>query len=188
MNRLSKAVFLFALLGLASLSLLSPGDISLYKITSQAIGSQVSVSGIVLQAIPIKNGTLVTLYNYSSIQVPVFQQEQILPGDILAVKGKVLKYKGELEIFPESVRSHPPEVLEVGIGDISDKLVHKTVRVVGEVVEKGSKSSKMADHRGVIHVFGMDDVEEGGVIELEGLVERYRSVLYIRPRSITRFA
>ena len=188
MKRLYPFILLFILTGLFSLSLFSSDDLPLYKISGQDIGKRVSVSGLVINAIPVRNGTIVILYNYSSIKVPVFHEMRILPGDLLSVDGKIARYRREIEILPEDIELRYPEILNMNIEDITDITVHRTIKTIGEITEKKKNSFKLADNNEYIHVFANTGIEENAIVEVEGLVERYRSVLYIRPRNITRLA
>lgn len=187
MNRLYAPVLLIALISVISISFLSPKQIQPYQLGRGEIGRQVMLSGIALDSRQITNGTIVKLYNYSTIDVLMPSQE-VLPGDLISARGKVKEYKGKIELIAESADVTGPDALELQIGDITDRTVHKTVRTVGEVIDKKGNTFKIADDTGEIYVFAASDIPEGAAIEIEGLVERYKSVLYIRPRESARLS
>jgi DNA/RNA endonuclease YhcR with UshA esterase domain len=187
MNRLRMPVLIIALAALFFLAFLSPKQIQPYQIESRNIGQQVTFSGIALASRQIQNATIVTLYNYSTIDVLIPKQD-VLPGDHVSAKGKVAVYRGELEVIAEYADISEPQAQEMQIGGITDRMAHRTVRAIGEIREKKANTFKIADATGEIYVFAASENPEGAVVEIEGLVERYKSVLYISPRQAARLS
>jgi len=187
MNRLYAPVLIAALISLLSISLLSPKQIQPWQLGRGDIGRQAMLSGVALGSRQITNGTIVTLYNYSTIDV-LMPSHEVLPGDLISARGKVKEYKGKIELIAESADVTKPDAMDLAIGGITDRTVHKAVRTAGEVRDKKGNTFKIYDDTGEIYVFSASDIPEGAAIEIEGLVERYKSVLYIRPREITRLS
>jgi len=180
-------VLIIAIASLLVLASLSPKEVQPYQIGRDDLGRHVTLSGIAISSRQISNGTIVALHNYSTIDVLMPKQE-VLPGDHVSASGKVAEYRGELEVIAEHADITKPSALDMQIGGITDRMAHRTARVIGEIHEKKSNTFKLSDATGEIFVFAATEEPEGAVIELEGLVERYKSVLYISPRQTARLS
>ena len=118
LQRLSLVLSLLGLLGLFLLSIcLEPTKVSIKEIDESLLGKFIVTSGYVTKIREHEAGhVFLTLENESSIKVVIFANtarknkatlEKIRKGSKIEVVGKLVEYKGELELVAKEIRVNP---------------------------------------------------------------------------------